>query len=52
MPMMQISTPATKGPSAHTLEFIKRFARLYQPQVQRGKYLITATVPLKPLGEC
>lgn len=50
--MTQISTPTTQGPSAQTLEFLKKFARSYRPGHQVGKYVITATGEVKPLGVC
>lgn len=50
--MTQNSTPSTTGPSARTLELIKRFAREYKPLPHRGKVTIVQIGEILPLGEC
>lgn len=53
--MMQNSTPVTEGPSAQTLDFLKKFARTYKADpVQRTKHRIAliTTGEVQPIGDC
>ncbi|GEM_PF-3604897 len=49
--MTQNSTPSS-GPSAASLDFIRRFAREYKPESHKGKTIIFQMGETKPLGIC
>lgn len=50
--MTQISTPQLQGPSSHTIDFIRQFARNYKPQTTNAKCGIVLYDAPKTLGEC
>lgn len=50
--MTQISTPQPQGPSSRTIEFIRKFARNYQPQTTVAKSSVMLYDAPKTLGEC
>lgn len=50
--MMHTSTPHLQRPSAQTLDYLRRFAREYQPTRPAGTCVILQYGDYRPLGNC
>lgn len=51
---MEQTTPSFSQPKSETLEFIKRFARAYRPQIElpQAKVKILQITTMKAVGGC